>query len=299
MRRLQGGPAAYNRAMDLPTLNLVGPGRLGRSLARLWSDAGLVRIGAVLGRDPANTRTARAFIGAGTPYAPGETLPPAGLWLIATPDDVLADTARSLAAAGVLRPADIAFHCSGALASEVLAPLRAHGALLAGAHPLKSFADPASAITGFAGTFCGCEGDPAALAALGPLFDAIGARRFRVDPAHKILYHSAAVLACNHLVALMDAALRCMEGAGVERDTAWAALLPLVEGTVANIGRSGTAGALTGPVARGDRATVCAEINATGALDADIGAAYRVLSLLALRLAPAAGLAREDVEAAC
>ncbi|NLF54112.1 MAG: DUF2520 domain-containing protein, partial [Thauera phenolivorans] len=37
--------------MDLPTLNLVGPGRLGRSLARLWSDAGLVRIGAVLGRD--------------------------------------------------------------------------------------------------------------------------------------------------------------------------------------------------------------------------------------------------------
>jgi predicted short-subunit dehydrogenase-like oxidoreductase (DUF2520 family) len=285
--------------MDLPTLNLVGPGRLGRSLARLWADAGLVRVGAVLGRDPANTRAACAFIGAGTPHAPGEALPPAGLWLLATPDDALADTARALAAAGALRPADVAFHCSGALASAVLAPLRARGALLAGVHPLKSFADPAAAIAGFAGTFCACEGDPAALAALAPLFDAIGARRFDVEPAHKILYHAAAVLACNHLVALIDAALRCMEGAGVGRDTGWAALLPLVEGTLANIGRGGTAGALTGPVARGDRATVCAEIAATGAVDVDIGAAYRVLSLLALRLAPAAtGLSREDIETA-
>jgi predicted short-subunit dehydrogenase-like oxidoreductase (DUF2520 family) len=285
--------------MKPPSLNLIGPGRVGRTLARLWQDAGLVRLGAVVGRDAGRSREACAFIGGGTPCAIDAPLPAAELTLIATPDDALAPAAAALAASAPIRPGDVVFHCSGALPAAVLAPLRARGALVASLHPLKSFAAPAAAIADFAGTFVAAEGDAGALALVGPLFDAIGARRFALQAEHKILYHSAAVLACNHLVALMEAALRCMEGAGVARDTGWAALQPLVAGTLANLGRIGTAGALTGPVARGDRATVTAEIAATSALDADVGEAYRVLSLIALQLAPPSpGLQRKDIEAA-
>lgn len=281
--------------MSIPALNLVGPGRVGRSLARLWHDAGCVRIGAISGRDCARTQAARDFIGAGTP-CPAGALPPAELWLIATPDDIIADVATTLAAARVVRPGDGVFHCSGALGSAVLAPLRAVGAVIASVHPLKSFADPGVAIGDFAGTFCACEGDAEALQRLAPLFDAIGAHRFTVSAQHKLLYHAAAVLACNHLVGLMEAALQCMEGAGVERTTAWAALQPLVAGTLANIDRVGTRAALTGPVARGDRHTIRSEIAATAALDPDLGEAYRVLSRVALGLAPAEnGLTLDDI----
>lgn len=285
----------YNRSMLIPTLNLIGPGRLGRTLARLWQDKGLVRIGAVAGRDAGRCSSARDFIGAGSPMTEGQ-LPPADLWLIATPDDAIAGVATRLAADAALRPGDIAFHCSGALASAVLAPLQASDAHTASIHPLKSFASPDTAITSFDGTFCACEGEPEAVQRLAPLFDAIGARRFAVTSEHKLRYHAAAVLACNHLVALMEAALRCMEGAGVNRDTAWSALQPLIAGTLANVDRNGTRAALTGPVARGDKQTIRNEIDATSSLDPDLGEAYRVLSLLALNLAPPNnGLTRKDI----
>ncbi len=284
--------------MSTATLNLIGPGRLGRSLARLWHDTGSVRIGGVAGRDPAHTLAARNFIGAGSACT-AAALPAAELWLIATPDDAIATVAAELAARSQLRPSDCVFHCSGALGSAVLAPVRAAGAVVASVHPLKSFANPTSACADFAGTFCACEGDPGALLQLAPLFDAIGARRFSVAAEHKLLYHAAAVLACNHLVALMEAALRAMEGAGVERATAWAALQPLVAGTLANIDRVGTRDALTGPVARGDRATIRSEIAVTRALDPDLGDAYQVLSRIALGLAPSGnGLTRDDIDAA-
>jgi predicted short-subunit dehydrogenase-like oxidoreductase (DUF2520 family) len=267
-----------------PRFNLIGPGRLGQTLTRLWQDAGLVTVAGILGRTPARSVAAREFIGAGRLVDSWSALPAAQLTLLATPDDMLTAVAHALAESDAIRPGDVVFHCSGAVASDVLAPLRARGALLASIHPLKSFTVPARAIHDFGGTYCGCEGDAAALALLAPLFDAIGARRFLLDPAHKLLYHAGAVLACNHLVTLMEAALRCMEQAGVPRATAWPALRPLINGTLANLDCSGTEGALSGPVARGDVETVRQEIAATRQAGAEVSEAYRILSALAAEL---------------
>jgi predicted short-subunit dehydrogenase-like oxidoreductase (DUF2520 family) len=267
-----------------PRFNLIGPGRLGQTLTRLWQDAGLIVVAGILGRTPVRSAVAREFIGAGRLVDSWAALPAAPLTLLATPDDLLAATARTLAESDAIRPGDVVFHCSGAVASDALAPLRARGALLASVHPLKSFTAPQRAIHDFAGTYCGCEGDAAALALIVPLFDAIGARRFALDPAHKLLYHAGAVLACNHLVALMEAALRCMEQAGVPRATAWPALRPLIDGTLANLDSSGTQGALSGPVARGDVETVRQEIAVTRQAGAEVSEAYRILSTLAAEL---------------
>ena len=125
---------------------------------------------------------------------------------------------------------------------------------------------------------------PQDLDRLAPLFDAIGARRFALDPAHKLLYHAGAVLACNHLVALMEAALRCLEGAGVPRATAWPALRPLIDGTLANLDALGPRAALTGPVARGDTALLARETAAAQQAGPNVAATYHVLSLLAAEL---------------
>jgi predicted short-subunit dehydrogenase-like oxidoreductase (DUF2520 family) len=270
--------------MHLPTLNLIGPGRLGRTLAHCWQRAGHLHIAGVVGRNTTRTEAAVAFIGAGRPVTLA-TLTDADFTLIATPDDQLASVAGQLAQQGKDWHGKVAFHCSGAAPSDLLAPLREAGALIASVHPLKSFADPVVAVDSMAGTWCGCEGDPKALARLAPLFDALSARRFAIDAGQKTLYHAAAVLACNNLVALMEAALRSMAAAGVAADTAWPALRPLVEGTLANLDRFSTSQALTGPVARGDAATIERQQAATTALDPAVGEVYRALGIVALQLA--------------
>ena len=89
----------------IPILNLIGAGRLGRTLGRLWHDAGLVQIGAVAGRNAERCIGARDFIRAGTPVVEGP-LPPADLWLIATPDDTIASVAAQLANTTALRPGE-------------------------------------------------------------------------------------------------------------------------------------------------------------------------------------------------
>jgi len=266
-----------------PTFNLIGPGRLGQTLARLWHDAGLITLVGVLGRTAERTEAALRFMGGGQ-ARDWNTLAPAQLTLLAIPDDALPAVASALAASNTIAPGAVVFHCSGALSSTVLEPLHARGALLASVHPLKSFADPHRAIDDFAGTWCACEGEAAALAVIAPLFDAIGGRRFMLNAEHKLLYHAGAVLACNHLVALMEGALRCMEQAGVPRATAWPALRPLIDGTLANLDAGSTSSALTGPVARGDLATIRQEIKATAQVDGLVGETYRILSQLAAEL---------------
>ena len=265
------------------SLNLVGPGRLGRTLARLWADRQAVSIDAVVARQAEHAAAAVRFIGAGQAAT---TLPtrPADITLIATPDDAIESVAQALAPQA--QPGHVYFHCSGALSSAALAPLKAAGAVVASIHPLKSFAAPEQAITDFAGTYCSTEGDAEALAQLTPLFSDIGARLFPIDPAGKTLYHAAAVLACNDLVALMESALRAMGAAGVDRDTGWAALRPLIAGTLTNLDNLDTRTALTGPVARGDVATVVRQTAALSQYDAGVAAIYRTLGEMALQLAP-------------
>lgn len=283
--------------MPIPTLNLIGPGRLGQTLAHLWQGTSLVQVAGILGRNPARTALARGFIGSGA-VIDWHDLRPADLTLIATSDDALASIVEQLAASHALRSGDVVFHCSGALSCDSLAPLRAKGVHVASIHPLKSFARPELAVTDFAGTYCGYEGDVSALALLLPLFSAIGGQCFQIVAANKTLYHAGAVLGCNALVALMHAALQSMEAAGVPQNIAWPALRPLIDGTLANIGRLGPAGALTGPVMRGDVQTVARQYAALNALDPELAEVYAALGRVTLKLANLSTAQQESMRSA-
>jgi predicted short-subunit dehydrogenase-like oxidoreductase (DUF2520 family) len=259
-----------------PSLNLVGAGHVGRVLGRLFAQQGVFAPQDVLTRSPASAHEAVAFMGAGTPVADLAAMRPARAWLLAVNDDQIGPVCAALAQAHDLSGA-VLLHCSGAKASSELQAARAAGAQTASLHPVRSFADPEGVARDFAGTWCGVEGDPAALALLGPAFEAIGARLVAIDPAAKTVYHAAAVFASNYLVTVLDAALRAYVAAGVPEHVARELARPLATETLANVFRLGPAAALSGPVARGDFATVARQQQALTDWDPPTGALYEAL----------------------
>lgn len=238
------------------TLNIIGAGHLGKTLAKLWTAHGVLRVGHVLNRTPASTASAIGFIGAGQPAASIAALAPADITLIATPDDQIAAVCTALAGSGAVPAHGIVFHCSGALGSQALDAAARIGAATASIHPVRSFAQPDFVAAHFDGTLCGVEGDARALEVLSRCFGAIGARFVPIEAEQKVLYHAAAVFACNYLVTLQDVAQQTYAAAGVAPDVALRLMEPLVRETIDNIFRKGPAQALSGPIARGDSATV-------------------------------------------
>jgi len=280
------------------TLNVIGCGRVGRTLCRLWHAEGVFRIGSVLNRSPESARKAVEFIGAGTPVEHYSRLEPADAVMITTPDEVIADCCRRLCEAPEPGPGRVAFHCSGSLASGVLEPARRRGAAVASAHPLRSFADPALAVHAFAGTPAAVEGDAAACALLEDALARLGALVFPIDPEAKTLYHAATVAISNYLVALCEVALRCLEKSGIDRPTATRMIGPILGGTVENVLELGPVRALTGPIARGELSVVERHRRALGEWDKNLEAVYRSLGLVAVELAAAQGHAPPDALAA-
>lgn len=269
--------------MGRPTLNLVGAGRLGRTLGRLWQEAGILQVQDVLTTTMASAQNAVAFIGAGRPVAAVAQLRPAAFCLLAVPERFIAACAQELATLG-LPPATV-FHASGSLSATELAPLQAAGWRIASAHPIMSFADPAAALQQFSGTVCALEGQPEAVNDLRPLFQAIGARCFDLSSDHKLLYHAAAVWATNFMPVLQAQAEALWQRSGLPAELLPALRERLLRNAVDNLLALGPAGALTGPAARGDSALVARQGQAVRALNADAGDAYAALSAMAARLA--------------
>jgi len=270
------------------TLNIVGGGHVGRVFGRLFATTGGAGLQPqdVLTRSIASAQLAADFIGAGAcrPVDAYDQLRCADVYLLAVGDDQIAPACAALAAAVPLQDA-IVFHCSGALPSGHLNAASAAGAHVASVHPIRSFADPAAVAAQFNGTFCGVEGDAAALAVLAPALEAIGARPVTIDAAAKTVYHAAAVFASNYLVTVLDAALRAYQAAGIPEPLAREMAQPLAGEAMANVFRLGAATALSGPVARGDMATVERQQRAVQNWDAPTGELYRAL------VAPTAALA--------
>lgn len=258
-------------------LNIVGAGHVGRTLGRLFAARGVFSIQEVVTRSGASAREAVAFIGAGTPVSGDAVLRPAAVWMLAVADDAIGPVAAALAQSASMA-GSVVFHCSGAKASSELDALRRAGALVASVHPVRSFADPAAVAAAFDGTFCGVEGDAAALAVLLPAFEAIGARPVHIDPAAKTVYHAAAVFASNYLVTVMDAALRAYQAAGIPADVARELARPLATETLSNVLRLGPEAALSGPIARGDTATVARQHGAIAAWGGPTGELYDALA---------------------
>jgi predicted short-subunit dehydrogenase-like oxidoreductase (DUF2520 family) len=253
---------------------LVGPGRAGTAVALALAARGWQPV-AVAGRslDAPSTWAAAARLA-----APAVVVADAGreadVVVIATPDAAIANVATALAPS--LRAGALVVHLSGASTLHEL-----DGVLLArpdvevgSLHPLQSLPSADVGRRRLAGSWCAVDGSPR----VEKIALTLGMRPFRLDAAHRVRYHAAACVASNHLVALLGQVERLAAHAGVPFE----ALLPLVRGTVENVDELGPAAALTGPVARGDDATIARHVDA---LPYDERDGYEALVREARRLA--------------
>jgi len=275
----------------MPTLSCIGAGLLGKTLCHLLSDQ--LDIHQVINRSVPSSQQAVDFIGAGR-AASVENIQPADIWLIATPDDAIAEAGQALLQSGVVQSGTIIFHCSGALNAEAL-PFDDPQIYRASLHPIHSFANPSQSLTSFAGSHCAVEGAPQAVEVLTPLFSAIGALPFTIDSERKVLYHASTVMACNYLVSLLETSQQLLSASGVDSSEA-NPLEPLIRQTLDNFFAAGAQSALTGPIARGDSNTVARHL---GALDAEPDQqlwqqVYRSLGAAALGISAQQGQASEE-----
>ena len=266
------------------TLNIIGAGRVGRSLAHLWQAHGVFEIQDVLTTSATSANEAVQFIGAGHVVQATGDMRPADVWMLAVPDGQIASVAAELAQQMSVKDA-IVFHCSGALASTVMASLQAQGCRLASAHCILSFSSPDTAVEQFAGTPCALEGDALATQALHAAFTAIGAQPFALAAEHKMLYHAAAVFATNFLPVLQVLAADLWHSTGMPKDMIAPLSATLLRHAVQNITTQGAAQALTGPASRGDTVVVALQGQAVADWQPDAGKAYQALSTLAAQIA--------------
>jgi len=278
-----------------PLINIIGAGQLGKTLARLWQDKQLLQVQQILTRSSESAKNACDFIGSGAPCSRINAFKPAQFWLIAAPDNDIASLAAELANGAPIQNGDIVFHCSGALSSEILAPLLQRGALTASVHPIHSFASPSSSIHSFNGSYCASEGDESALAPLNTLFEEIGGQSFKLESRQKSLYHAGSVMACNYLVSLLEASRETFALAGIDPQTSNALMAPLVLQTAENLlgkhvngthrdGKS-AASVLTGPIARGDHAVVAQQLQLLSKANPELAELYRCLGRKTLQIA--------------
>jgi predicted short-subunit dehydrogenase-like oxidoreductase (DUF2520 family) len=239
----------------------------------------------VLNPSLASAQRATDFIGAGQAIDSYDDLRTADIYLIAAPDDQLAQCCEQLAQSGRLSANSVVFHCSGALPFSTLQAAKQQGAAIASVHPIRSFASPETVAQNFAGTYCGVEGNQAALDVLKDAFTTIGAQWVPINVDAKILYHAAAVFASNYLVTLLDVAQQTYVQAGITPDVALKLMAPLMRETADNVFRLGPEAALTGPIARGDMATAEKQLHALADWNPEHAALYEQFMKLTADLA--------------
>lgn len=159
--------------------------------------------------------------------------------LLAVPD---AEIGRAAAA---VRPGRLVGHCAGSLGLDVLAPHEAFGL-----HPLMTVTHDGGRFAGAGAAIAGST--PRALVFARRLAEELGLSPVEIDDTDRAAYHAAASIAANFLVTLEDAAEALLRTTGADRRI----LVPLVRAALENWAASGAPAALTGPIARGDEATV-------------------------------------------
>lgn len=254
-------------------VGFVGAGAAGGALARALAAAG-VPVVAVTGKGPERAHTLAAAIPecAAVPTAQ-DVADRADLVVLAVPDQAIAEVCAS-----VRWRADAAVvHCSGAHSLDVLEPARAAGALVGGCHPLQTLTGAPEDAARLAGSVFGIEAEEPLRGMLADLVERIGGRPVFLSARDKALYHASAVLISNYTVTLAATAAGLWEAFGVDRRDGLRALLPLLQGTVANLEQHGVPNALTGPIARGDAGTLERHLNVLADYRPDLLPLYREL----------------------
>lgn len=254
---------------------IVGYGRIGGALA-----AGLKKSGWSVAVLPRSAESVRRAANARMTLADHDDLRSAQLCILSVPDGAVAPALELVEAD--LGPSTAVIHCSGALPLSVFAGAKSKKRAFGSFHPLAAISDANDSFTGHTVALASTTRELQAL--LQAMAKALEMNTIEVPETGRAPYHAGAVLSAGLLVALLDGAVSALEEAGLDRQEALSALVPLSKSALRGVEARGLERALTGPVVRGDVGVVHAHLES---LPAELGSLYRLLSRRALRLTPA------------
>ena len=266
-------------------IGFIGAGTVGTALAVRLSGKGYP-VKATCSRDKQSAQRLSELVKGCSIYDKAQEIADnVDLIFITTPDDVIATVVSSVQ----WRRGQGVIHCSGADSLDILEPARRQGALVGGFHPLQTFASVTYAIENIPGSTFAIEAEEPLLSLLQNMASDLDGSWVRLAAGDKVLYHTAAVIACNYLVTLVKMSTDLWHSFGVDTPQATQALLPLLRGTLNNIENVGIPDCLTGPIARGDLGTVEKHITALELSAPDILTTYRELGHQTIPIALAKG----------
>jgi predicted short-subunit dehydrogenase-like oxidoreductase (DUF2520 family) len=256
-------------------VGVISAGRVGSVLGAALARAGhqVVAVSAV---SAASRDRAERLLPGAEVRAPDDVVAESDLVLLAVPDDELRPLVAGLAETGAWRPGQLVAHTSGALGIGALDPAAARGVLPLALHPVMTVVGRPEDIDRLDGALFGVTADDELRPVAESLVLEMGGEPVWVPETARGLYHAALSIGSNHLVTIVADALGLLGDAGVE--TPSRLLAPLVSASLDNALRLGD-GALTGPVSRGDVATVATHLRTLAERAPQVLPAYRAMAL--------------------
>lgn len=285
-------PAAPSDPADRPgrlAVGVIGSGRVGAVLGAALARVGH-RVVAVSAVSDASRSRAETLLPDAAVMPPPEVCERAELVLLTVPDDQLPGLVDGLAAVDAWRPGQLVVHTSGRYGIGVLEPAQHAGAVPLALHPVMTFTGTSLDIDRLVGAAFGVTAPAAFLPVADALVLEMEGEPVHVAEALRPLYHAALAHASNHLVTLIASSADLLRAAGV--DTPRTVLQPLVSAALDNALRLGD-DALTGPVMRGDAATVARHVDEIGNVSPQTADLYVALARVTARRAVDAGLLSE------
>jgi predicted short-subunit dehydrogenase-like oxidoreductase (DUF2520 family) len=268
-----------------PRIGFVGAGRLARCLAAGFARAGHP-VTAVASRSPQSARELASLVGSCSAVGdPQQVVAAADIVFLTVPDDSIGTMAHTVRFDAADAPTKALVHCSGASPVELLAPARAQGAQIGGFHPLYLFSGSAADVERIAGCSVTIEADGELEHALAALARALSCHPLKIPPGTRMLYHGAAHYAASFALCALSECVELWRGLGFSEAESLRALLPMLAGTVEAAREKGLAGALAGPVSRGDTGVVDKQLALFETLGGDHAALYALLTRRAVALA--------------
>jgi predicted short-subunit dehydrogenase-like oxidoreductase (DUF2520 family) len=265
-------------------LGFIGAGTVGTALAARLNGRGYAVV-AVSSRSRNSAQNLAQSVNGCRVFDSQGVADAAELVLITTPDDAIAGVASQVK----WRPGQGVIHCSGADSTAILKPAKDSGAQVGVFHPLQTFASVKQAMENMPGSTFALEAEEPLLKKLKDMATALGGHWVELKAGDKVLYHAAAVIACNYLVTLVKLATDLWQTFDVPPQKATQALLPLLRGTIHNIDTVGIPQCLTGPIARGDVGTIKKHLDALEQAAPHLVSTYRELGLQTIPIAVAKG----------
>lgn len=263
-------------------IGIIGAGKVGVSVGRYLKDNN-IQISGFYDIDSENAAFAAQFTQTDCFSELKELVKVSDTLFITTPDTVIGSVWDCIIKNKNMSVKNkIVCHFSGALSSDVFTDSQSTGAFVCSIHPMLAFSDKLTSYRIPANTFFALEGDETAVSAIKSLFESLGNTVCRIDKRKKSLYHTAASVLSNELVALIDMGYSLLEQCGFSREEAVGATQNLVSGNVKSVLENGCVNALTGPVERNDLQTIKKHVESLNGEDRQI---YILLAKRLVKLA--------------